>query len=92
MREADNAAVARARIVVDDMKSALAEAGDLIQPLADGVITPAAIVGDLGALLRGEVLARRDANDITLFKSVGHALEDLAAARLAMTAHLSPGT
>lgn len=92
MRESDNAAVARARIVVDHMDSALAEAGDLIQPLADGVITPAAIVGDLGALLRGEVLARRDANDITLFKSVGHALEDLAAARLAVTAQLSPGT
>jgi len=91
MREADNAAVARARIVVDHVDSALKEAGDLIQPLESGVITRDAIVGDLGALLRGEVIARRDGNDITLFKSVGHALEDLAAARLAIATHYSPG-
>lgn len=91
MREADNVAVARARIVVDQVDSALAEAGDLVQPLTDGVITRDAIVGDLGALLRGEIIGRREAADITLFKSVGHALEDLAAARLAMAAHLSSG-
>jgi ornithine cyclodeaminase len=91
MREADNAAVARARIVVDHVDSALKEAGDLIQPLESGVITRDAIVGDLGALLRGEVIARRDRHDVTLFKSVGHALEDLAAARLAIATHYSPG-
>jgi len=92
MREADNVAVARARIVVDHMDSALKEAGDLVQPLADGVIAREAIVGDLGALLRGEIIVRRDRHDITLFKSVGHALEDLAAARIAVTTHLSHGT
>jgi alanine dehydrogenase len=97
MREADNVTVARARIVVDHVDSALTEAGDLVQPLASGVIARDAIIGDLGALLRGEIIARRDGRDITLFKSVGHALEDLAAARLALsrlalTTHSSPGT
>jgi ornithine cyclodeaminase len=87
MREADNAAVAGARIVVDHAESALREAGDLVQPLADGTLSRQQIVGDLGAVLRGEVIARRDARDRTLFKSVGHALEDLAAAQLAAAAH-----
>lgn len=95
MREADNEAVARARIVVDSLEGALQEAGDLVQPLADGVITRASIVGDLGMVLRGEVIARRDDADVTLFKSVGHALEDLAAATvvhssLVPAASLSP--
>lgn len=90
MREADDEAVARARIVVDHADSALTEAGDLVQPLANGTITRDAIVGDLGAVLRGEVIARRAATDLTLFKSVGHALEDLAGARLALS--LLPST
>ena len=90
MREADDEAVVRARIVVDHADSALAEAGDLVQPLANGTITRDAIVGDLGAVLRGEVIARRAAADRTLFKSVGHALEDLAGARLALS--LLPST
>ncbi|MFO0071557.1 MAG: ornithine cyclodeaminase family protein, partial [Gemmatimonas sp.] len=87
MREADTAAVAGARIVVDHAESALREAGDLVQPLADGTLSREQIVGDLGAVLRGEVIVRRDAHDRTLFKSVGHALEDLAAAQLATAAH-----
>lgn len=88
MREVDDVAVARSRIVVDTLDGALQEAGDLVQPLRDGHITREAIIGDLGAVLRGEVIVRRDARDITLFKSVGHALEDLAAARLAIAQHL----
>lgn len=92
MREADDVAVSRARIVVDSMDSALKEAGDLTQPLAVGIISHDAIAGDLGAVLRGEVMARRSAQDITLFKSVGHALEDLAAALLAGAAFLTPSS
>jgi alanine dehydrogenase len=87
MREVDNVAVARARIVVDSLDSALKEAGDLVQPLADGIITRESVVGELGALLRGDIMARTDTRDITLFKSVGHALEDLAGALLAMHTH-----
>ena len=82
MREADDATVMRARIVVDTYAGALAEAGDLVQPLAHGVITRDHIVGELAQLLRGEVRGRLADTDITLFKSVGTALEDLAAAQL----------
>jgi alanine dehydrogenase len=82
MREADDAALQRARIVVDTYAGALAEAGDLVQPLARGVITRQHIVGELAQLLRGEVRGRVTPGDVTLFKSVGTALEDLAAAVL----------
>jgi ornithine cyclodeaminase len=82
MREADDAALLHARIFVDTYAGALAEAGDLVQPLAHGVITRQHIVGELAQLLRGEVRGRVAPGDITLFKSVGSALEDLAAATL----------
>ena len=85
MREVDDAAIARcARIVVDTRAGALAEAGDLVQPLARGVITPDRIAGDLAELLRGDCAGRTDRDQITLFKSVGTALEDLAAAQLVL--------
>lgn len=82
MREADDAAVARARIAVDTYVGALAEAGDLLQPLAAGAIAREAIVAELSQLVRGEVAGRTSEGEITLFKSVGTALEDLAAAEL----------
>jgi ornithine cyclodeaminase len=84
MREVDDAAVARARIVVDTHAGALAEAGDLIQPLQRGVISEGAIAGDLAGLLRDAFPGRRRDDEITLFKSVGTALEDLTAARLVL--------
>jgi alanine dehydrogenase len=86
MREVDDAAVAMSRVVVDTCAGALAEAGDLTQPLARGAISREHIVADLAELLRGERVGRRDAGDITLFKSVGTALEDLAAAELVLGA------
>ena len=86
MREADDEAVARARIVVDTHAGAGAEAGDVVQPLQRGVITAEAVVGELADLLCGDCVGRRHAQDITLFKSVGTALEDLAAARLVLGA------
>lgn len=86
MREADNEAIVRARIVVDTRAGALTEAGDLVQPLEQGVIGPEGIVGELAQVLRGEIAGRLSAADITLFKSVGTALEDLAAARLVVDA------
>jgi ornithine cyclodeaminase len=84
MREVDDEAVARARIVVDTHAGAGAEAGDVVQPLQRGVITSDAVVGELAQLLRGDCGGRRTPQDITLFKSVGTALEDLAAARLVL--------
>jgi ornithine cyclodeaminase len=82
MREADDAAVGRARVFVDT-DAALAEAGDLIDPIAHGVLKREDIAGSLFSLCRGETPGRRDDSEITLFKSVGSALEDLAAAALA---------
>ncbi|HTN50196.1 MAG TPA: ornithine cyclodeaminase family protein [Burkholderiaceae bacterium] len=81
MREADDDAIARARIVVDTYAGALAEAADIVEPLERGVIRRAAIVAELAELGRG-VAGRTDAGEITLFKSVGTAIADLAAAQL----------
>ncbi|MGL4232877.1 MAG: ornithine cyclodeaminase family protein [Casimicrobium sp.] len=81
MREVDDDAVRRARVVADTYAGALAEAGDLVQPIERGVIDRAHVIAELAEVLRGEKRIRRDANDTTLFKSVGTALEDLAAAR-----------
>jgi ornithine cyclodeaminase len=80
MRETDDEVVRRASIYVDTRTGALSEAGDILQPLAAGVIARDAIRGDLFDLARGTVPGRRRADEITLFKSVGAAIEDLAAA------------
>ncbi len=73
---------ALARVVVDTYRGALAEAGDLVQPLQAGVIAREHVVAELAELVRGERAGRQSAAQITLFKSVGTALEDLAAAQL----------
>jgi ornithine cyclodeaminase len=88
MRESDDALIARARVYVDTRVGALKEAGDIVQPLANGAISEKDIVADLFELARKEREGRRegDRTSITLFKSVGAALEDLAAAELALTA------
>ena len=84
MREVDDAALTRASIYVDT-RAALTESGELVQGLAAGVIALNDIRGELSELARGTVLARRSGDDeITLFKSVGTAIEDLAAAELAV--------
>jgi alanine dehydrogenase len=82
MREVDDEAVRRSRVVVDTYAGALAEAGDLLQPIERGVIDRSHIVAELGELLRLPSAGRRGDAEITLFKSVGTALEDLAAAQL----------
>jgi ornithine cyclodeaminase len=82
MREADDETVRRARIYVDTREGALKEAGDLVDPLARGIIKETDVRGDLSGLCRGTDKGRRSAEEITLFKSVGTAIEDLAAAML----------
>jgi alanine dehydrogenase len=82
MRESDDEAVRRARLFVDTRGGALKEAGDIVQPLADGIIAKDDVEGDLFDLARGGVDVARSPADITLFKSVGTAVEDLAAAML----------
>lgn len=80
-RELDTAAVKRARIFVDRRESALNEAGDILIPIKEGAITPDAIVGEIGELLIGKIPGRGAPDEITLFKSLGLAVEDLASAR-----------
>jgi ornithine cyclodeaminase len=82
MRESDDALVARARVFVDTFAGALKEAGDLVQPLAAGRIAREHVQAELADLCAGRHPGRRSADEITLFKSVGTALEDLCAARL----------
>lgn len=81
MRESDDEAVRRARVFVDTRAGAFAEAGDILQPMAAGVINADHVVAELSELVGGTE-GRRSAEDITLFKSVGAALEDLAGAIL----------
>jgi ornithine cyclodeaminase len=83
MRESDDTVARRATIFVDTRGGALQEAGDIVQPLAAGIIKESDIAGDLFDLCRGRIEGRKSAKEITLFKSVGTALEDLAAAALA---------
>jgi ornithine cyclodeaminase len=83
MRESDDAAIRRASVFVDTRAGAMAEAGDIVQPLKSGVLTEAGIKAELAELIRGKHLGRTGNSEITLFKSVGAALEDLAGAILA---------
>ena len=78
-RELDAAAVARSRLFVDRTESAQAEAGDFLLAKADGVVDDDHVLGEIGEVLTGRVAGRRTSDDITLFESVGLAVEDLAA-------------
>lgn len=82
-REMDTALVRDARVFVDSRSGALAEAGDLVIPIQEGAITPAHIDAELGAVISGAAAGRRAPDEITIFKSLGMAVEDVAAARLA---------
>lgn len=87
MRESDDEAVRRARVFVDTREGVLSEGGDIVQPIRSGIIGADAIQGELSELARGTVKGRQGPNEITLFKSVGAALEDLAGAILAYEKH-----
>ena len=80
-RELDTNAVVKARLYVDRRESAMAEAGDFLIPRDEGAIDNTHILGELGDLVLGRVAGRRTADDITLFKSLGLAVEDIASAR-----------
>jgi alanine dehydrogenase len=82
-REMDTTLVRRARVFVDSRAGALAEAGDLVLPILEGAFDAGHIAGELGELAAGAVEGRRSAGEITVFKSLGMAVEDVAAAHLA---------
>jgi ornithine cyclodeaminase len=84
-RELDTETLRRARVVVETREVALAEAGDLLIPIEEGVIQADHIVADLAEMVRGAAV-RRSTEDVTLFESVGLAFEDLVVARAVVDA------
>lgn len=88
LRELDSSLVARCRIVVDHMQAAKAEAGDIVLAVEEGAMDYAQIVGELGEVVSGRVAGRAHAEEITLFKSVGLAMQDaMTAAYVVAQAH-----
>jgi ornithine cyclodeaminase len=83
MREVPAETVQRACLVVDSRPAALAEAGDILQPMREGRIDASYIRAELGEIVINRQIGRTDESQITLFKSVGLAVQDAAAARLA---------
>jgi ornithine cyclodeaminase len=90
-RELDTDAVVRSRLFVDRRESALNEAGDFLFPKKEGAVSDAHIQGEIGELLLGSVAGRTSPDQITLFKSLGLAIEDLAAAHHVYTRAQSEG-
>ena len=82
-RELEAALVARSRLFVDSTVGAFAEAGDILLAIQEGAISTGHVAGELGQLVAGEVPGRLHEGQVTLFKSLGMAVEDVAAAKLA---------
>ncbi len=80
MREADNNTISKTSVFVDTYEGGLKESGDIVIPLQEGILQESDIKADLFELCSGTKKGRGSDEEITLFKSVGHALEDLAAA------------
>lgn len=91
MQEIPDATVARARIVVDAVEAIMHEAGDILQPLERGVISQAQVQTELGHLVLGSAKGRENADQITFFKSVGNAIQDMIVASAALKAAESRG-
>ena len=83
MREVDAEAVARCRVWVDSEEASDVEAGDILLAIAEGRIARDHVIGELGAVAGG-ASGRRSTDEITMFKSLGLAVEDVATARLAV--------
>jgi len=79
-REVDSATMAAARIFTDRRESAINESGDYLLAAKEGLVTPESILGEIGELLIGSKSGRTSASEITLFKSLGLAIEDVACA------------
>ncbi len=84
VRELPGETVRRAALFVDERRSALVEAGDILIPLREGIISEGHIRAEIGEVVAGLKPGRRDREEITVFKSVGNAVEDLAVAALVL--------
>jgi ornithine cyclodeaminase/alanine dehydrogenase-like protein (mu-crystallin family) len=91
-RELDTAAVVRSRLFVDRRESTLHEAGDFLIPRGEGAVTDAHILGELGDLITKTVKGRANRDDVTLFKSLGLAVEDVASLRHIHTKAMASGS
>ncbi len=83
MRETDDETILRSKIIVDTFEGCLSEAGDLLIPMAEGKLKKETIYGDLGDLVTGKKKGRESRGEVTLFKSVGFAMEDVVVAHYA---------
>jgi ornithine cyclodeaminase/alanine dehydrogenase-like protein (mu-crystallin family) len=90
-REMDPHLVARGRVIVDSRAAALRESGDLLIAMAEGHFGPGHIAGELGEVLAGRVEGRTAEDQVTIFKPLGQAVEDVAAAQLAYTRAIAMG-
>jgi ornithine cyclodeaminase len=86
MQEVPPETVLRARVVIDHRESSLAEAGDLLIPIEQGLMTENHIYAELGEIAAGSKPGRASPDEITLFKSVGVAVQDVAAASAVLEA------
>jgi ornithine cyclodeaminase/alanine dehydrogenase-like protein (mu-crystallin family) len=78
MQEVDEETILRSRIFVDSIETCLEEAGDLIIPLNKGLIRREDIQGELGEVISGKKTGRKTSREITYFKSVGNAVQDIS--------------
>ncbi len=90
-REIDGATVARARVVVDSREAIMAECGDILLAVKEGAITAADVHGEIGEILAGTKTRRQSQNELTLYKSVGIAIQDVATANLVYQKALKQG-
>lgn len=90
-RELDAAAVSRSRLYTDRRESAMAEAGDFLLARGEGAVTDEHLLGELGDVLEGKIPGRRSDEEITLYKSLGIAVEDLASGRFVYQKALAMG-
>jgi len=91
MREVDTALVQRARIIVDQREAVMEEAGDIVGPIRDGVVDETVIIAEIGEVVLGRVPGRTADSEITFFKSVGNAVQDVAVAARVLAAAESEG-
>ena len=90
-REMPPALVARARLFVDSRAAALVESGDVVMGIAEGLFGDAHVRGELGSVVLGRVEGRTSPHDITIFKSLGMAVEDVVAADLVLRRAIESG-
>ncbi|MGH9202355.1 MAG: ornithine cyclodeaminase family protein, partial [Vicinamibacterales bacterium] len=90
-REMPPALVARARLFVDSKAAAIVESGDVVQGMAEGRFEQDHVRGELGELVRGRARGRTGDSEITIFKSLGMAVEDVVAADLAFRRAVETG-